>query len=223
MIHKKNKGFQFIFSSFMASTITLDQMILEIRQANKNSDICRDGLSGRCSRGDRCRFTHFSFVLPRAADGSEYCIADLLGEPCRRHSCGYFHHSLGKAPATRRLAPDGRQYCIDHQRGTCIKKNCNYYHSAFPSRIWSSPRRSKNRSEKNDDSFWRWPSFTPSPSHLKNGQKSSQSPRFISKVIEKPTKDQSTQTSIIDESGMAPFSLFSATHASWCLCEQCTE
>lgn len=207
----------------MASSITLGEMIGEIRQAHKKGNICRDGLSGRCSRGNRCHFTHFSFILPRATDGSEYCIADLLGEPCRRHSCGYFHHSLGKAPATRRLAPDGRQYCIDHQRGTCIKKNCNYYHSAFSSRIWSSPRRSKKGSGKNDYSLWRRSPFTHSPSHLKNGQKSSQSPRSFSKVIEKPTKDQSTQTSIIDESDMVPFSLFSATHASWCLCEQCTE
>lgn len=215
-------------------TLTLTEMISKIRQAKSDGEICRDGLSGRCTRGEHCRYIHFDFFLPRAKDGSEYCIADLLGEPCKRKSCGYFHASLGKAPATRHLAPDGRQYCIDYQRGACSKKNCNYYHS-FPARIWSTgwmPKvttSSDRGCEKTNDTFSRWDLPSPHCSSPSSSTLTPSSHPFMPRtspierptplVIEIPTKDQGTQTNPGDTN---PYSLFSSTHAGWCLCETCT-
>ncbi len=256
------------------------EMIQDIRNVKDKGPICRNNLTGKCFRGTSCKFIHFPWLLPRAPDGSEYCIADLLGEPCEREdTCGFYHFSTKKAPATKRLAPDGRQYCIDFQRGKCRKANCNYYHSPSPkSKTFSRrkpfrpviprfrstiprPTHSTNRS-RTKPAFW---SKRPTPLDIgetiwtfRQGQDTIPKPkdvfrpvitkrwdlkedqrlmeakrhhieRFMQRTeagIESRTGagvNAATQTEDFEPESESLFanSLFSSTHAQWCLCPQC--
>lgn len=97
--------------------------------------ICRDYLKtpSVCDRGDACKFVHLEWTKHPSPDGAPFCIRDILGECCDRGSrCNFFHISIYKTPSVspHQLAPDGRQYCIDHKRGTCDKgSSCRFYHT----------------------------------------------------------------------------------------------
>lgn len=69
-------------------------------------EICRDFLSGKCSRGSTCRFVH----------KKEIC-GDYLRGDCRRSGCRFSHNK------------EEGERCLDYQRGKCLRgENCRYYH-----------------------------------------------------------------------------------------------
>jgi len=84
---------------------TLQDLVIEqwrdiIQKHKSNGDvICKNYILGKCSR-NRCRYVHPAELHNlKWNDGTQICVADLLGVECLRGpKCTFFHLSIRRVP-----------------------------------------------------------------------------------------------------------------------------
>lgn len=112
------------------------------RSREDGAEICRDYLSGKCSRGKNCKYVHYDpyGVAVQRKPTIEVCLDFQRGTCTRGLECKYLHVQSPQA-AGALLGGEGNgvgakrstEICKDFNRGLCTRgDSCRYLHVTIP-------------------------------------------------------------------------------------------